>query len=154
MRRVAGQMLQVVDLDLPAIDRKPVLFEQAGHHVLRRRLAKPRRGDLHQIGQHLGLIVELAIDLVHDLGLERCFEHTRTLAEARYGVHSRRSYVLPRMTGEARIPSQLKASRLVRRCERDSMAAGIRATRATAPTTMNVSEKAIICAVACSISPR
>ena len=90
MRRVARQVLQVVDLDLPAIDAQPVLLEQAGHHVLRRRLVEARRGDLHQIGQHLGLVVEPAIDRVHDLGLERCFEHARTLAQACCGVHSRR----------------------------------------------------------------
>ena len=49
---------------------------------------------------------------------------------------------------------QLKASRRDRRCERDSMAAGISASRATTPTTMKVSEKAIICAWACSMPPR
>ena len=57
MRRVAGEVLQIVDLDLPAIDAEAVLLEQAGHHVLRRRLLKTRRRDLHQVGQHLGLLV-------------------------------------------------------------------------------------------------
>jgi len=68
-------MLQVVDLDQPAIDRKPVFLEQPGHHVLRRRLLEARRGDLHQVGQHLGLIVEAMIDRVHDFRFERWFEH-------------------------------------------------------------------------------
>jgi hypothetical protein len=75
-------VFQVVDLDLPAIDRQPVFLEQPGHHVLRRRLAEPRRGDLHQVGQNLGLIVKLTIDFVHDFGLERCFEHARDFGAA------------------------------------------------------------------------
>ena len=46
------------------------------------------------------------------------------------------------------------ASLRARRWERDSMAAGINASRATAPTTMKVSEKAISWALMFRIAPR
>ncbi len=71
MRRVARQVLEVVDLDLPAVDAEPVLLEQARHHVLGRRFLETGGGDPDQIGQHVRLIVEAAIDFVHDFGLER-----------------------------------------------------------------------------------
>src|SRR6185436_3851457 len=56
-----------------------ILLVEARHHVLRRRLAEPRRRDLHQIGKHLDLVVELTVDLVHDLRLEALFDHFTAL---------------------------------------------------------------------------
>jgi len=47
-----------------------------------------------------------------------------------------------------------RAFRKTLRCERDSIAAGISATSATTPTTMNVSENASISALACTIDAR
>src|SRR5262249_23959396 len=47
-----------------------------------------------------------------------------------------------------------RAVRNTLRCERDIIAAGMSATSATMPTTMNVSEKASICALALRMAPR
>ena len=71
MRRVARQVLEIVDLDLPAVDAQPVFLEQARHHVLRRRFLEPGRGNPHQVGRYVRLMVEAAIDFIHDFGLER-----------------------------------------------------------------------------------
>ena len=114
VRRVTRQVLQIVDLDLPAIDAEPVLLEEAGHHVLRRRLLEPRRWNAHEIDQHLGLIVERLVDGIHDLGFYGGIEHgllpTNALAET-----SKKKHRLARIRTEYRpIGNRAQCSRASR----------------------------------------
>jgi len=90
-RREAGQMPDVVHLDLPAVDDQPALAIGARHEVLRRRLlpAEGRQGD--QRRGELHLLVEAPVDGVEDLGGDCGVDHRSIPLSAGYHRSRRRA---------------------------------------------------------------